>query len=401
MQSNLAPGRLRIAVGYLTAARLVLNTGHRMVYPFLPAIARGLGVSLQSVGALVSLRWLAGMATPVVVSTVGRGERRRRLIAFSLAVFAIGAVLTAASSVFVGAAVGFALMGLGKASFDVGGQAYIADRTAYASRARYMSVVELTWAGGLLVGAPLAGWLIDRAGWQAPFWAVAGLAGVGLTVLWWTLQPDERQVAGTLVPLRLDRSAVALLVVFAMFSAAAEHVFVVFGAWLEDAFGLSLIALGTSALLVGVSELAGEGTALACADRMGKRRAVAAGMALAVVAYSFIGVGQHVYLVGIAALSVSLFAFELTIVSAIPLASEIRPHGRTRYLSLMVVAAGIGRAAGAYLGPFVFERVGVGGNAIGAAILNLLAVVVLLILVREGGDTTPGSVAAGNRRPAG
>ena len=35
---------LRTQIVAFTLARLVLNTGHRMVYPFLPAIARGVGV---------------------------------------------------------------------------------------------------------------------------------------------------------------------------------------------------------------------------------------------------------------------------------------------------------------------------------------------------------------------
>jgi len=39
--------RLAVPIGFLAGARLVLNTGHRLVYPFLPAISRGLGISLS------------------------------------------------------------------------------------------------------------------------------------------------------------------------------------------------------------------------------------------------------------------------------------------------------------------------------------------------------------------
>jgi predicted MFS family arabinose efflux permease len=71
---------LRPSLTYLTAARFVLNSTHRMVSVFLPAIARGLGVSLEQAGLLASARSLAGVATPAIVATAGRAERRLRLV---------------------------------------------------------------------------------------------------------------------------------------------------------------------------------------------------------------------------------------------------------------------------------------------------------------------------------
>ena len=151
------------SLAYLTGLRLVLNTAFRMVYPFLPVIARGLGVPLSQAGYLVSARWLAGMATPGVIATVGKGEVRRRVIVTGTAMFIVGALVTAATGVYIGALVGFALMGLAKPTYDVASQSYISDRVPYANRARYLAVYELAWAGSLLVGAPFAGWLRDRA----------------------------------------------------------------------------------------------------------------------------------------------------------------------------------------------------------------------------------------------
>ncbi|MGH3442267.1 MAG: hypothetical protein ACRDUY_09540, partial [Nitriliruptorales bacterium] len=51
-----APERLSLqaALGLLSAGRLATTTGFRLVYPFLPAIARGLGVPLAQAGLLVS-----------------------------------------------------------------------------------------------------------------------------------------------------------------------------------------------------------------------------------------------------------------------------------------------------------------------------------------------------------
>ena len=177
-------------LGLLAGARLVVNTSARFVYPFLPAIARGLGISLEQAGLLLSARWAVGMGVPAYVSLIGKGERLRRLMTVGLLLFAFGAAVTSATGVFLGALVGFVLLGIAKPLYDVAAQSYIAERSPYASRAKYLGMLELTWAGGLLVGAPAAGWLIDRYGWEAPFWVLAALGGALAVAIRWFIDPD-------------------------------------------------------------------------------------------------------------------------------------------------------------------------------------------------------------------
>ncbi len=382
------PASLSAVVAALTFARLVVNTAQRLVSPFLPAIARGLGISLERAGVLVSVRWLAGLATPAVVAAMGRGERRVRLAMAGLAFFGLGAAVTAWSGVYAGAVAGFALMGLGKPAFDIAAQSYVADRTPYARRARYLSILELTWGGGLVVGAPVVGWLISRHGWQSPFWVVAGLAVVSAGALLWLMEGDRRVAATAPGRLRLTTSAAALLGVAGLFSFAAEVVVVVFGAWLEDSYGLSLLALGATSMLVGLSEMAGEGATLAVTDRLGKRRAVGVGLGVSALGYGMVATEPGTVGVGLALISVALFAFEFTVVSAIPLATEVVPAARSRYLAIFVVAMGIGRAAGSALGAVVFGAFGLAGNALLAAVANLAALALLVAWVREADEPT-------------
>ena len=384
------------ALTFLALARLAINTAQRFVYPFLPAISRGLGVSLDTTGLLVSARWGAGLATPALVAAVGHGERRRRLIAFALALFSVGAVVTAATGVFVGALVGFVLMGFAKPVYDISAQAYLADRVPYESRARYLAVLELTWAGSLLVGAPAAGWLITRAGWQTPFWVIAVLSAVALLLHRRALEPDVAVVTTASRRLTWDRSAAMFLVVVALFSAASELMFVVFGAWLEEEFSLSLVALGGTAVLIAVVELSAEGSTVAFTDRIGKRRAVAIGLAISAVGFGLVAVFSDSYGLGMAALLVGIGGFEFTIVSSIPLATEMRPTGRTKYLSWMVVSIGISRAVGAAAGSPLFGWGGIAANALVATGANIVAIGIVLAWVRDvqsdGDHTRPGSL---------
>jgi len=373
-----APRTLRFSLAYLVASRLVLNTAHRFAYPFLPAISRGLGVSLEQGGLLLSARSLAGLATPLVVATVGRGERRRRTLALGLALFALGAAVTAAAGVYAGAVVGFALFGLAKPLFDVSGQAFIADRTPYRRRGRYIAIFETTWALALLVGAPAAGWLIARLGWRAPFWVVAALTLIALAILPWAIDRDAaRDKEAPLARLRFDRSTVLLLVVIFLLMFAAEVSFVVFGAWLEDRFGLSLVALGGAATAVAVAELAGEGASFAFTDRLGPRRSVSIGLIICIAAFALLGPASGSLASGMAALVLAFFGFEFAMVSALPLATEVAPDARTRFLALVVVALSASRAVAAAIAPPLFSWGGFAANSTASAIAGALALAIL------------------------
>ena len=362
------------------ATRLVINTGYRFVFPFLPAISRGLGVSLEQAGLLVSARSLTGVATPLVVSVVGRGERRLRLVVGGSLLFAAGMAVTAAAGLYAGAIAGFILMGLGKPAFDAAAQAYIADRTPYERRARYLSIIEFTWAGGLLVGAPAVGVLIDRFGWESPFWVTAVLVGMGAVLAPMLLDPDARGRVARPGRLRITRSGVGVLAMTLLFSLAAETTIIVYGAWLEDEFALSLAALGIASTVIALGELAGEGVVMAFADRMGKRRMVAWGLAVSAVGYVALGALGGGLVPGLIALSLAFIAFEITIVATIPLATEVVPAARSRYLALLTVAISLGRAAGDAIGPALFEWRGLVANTTVSAVAGALSLIALLAL---------------------
>lgn len=374
---------LGVALGLLATVRLAINTGHRFVYPFLPAIARGIGIPLEQAGLIVSARNLAGLATPLMVSTAGRRERRRRLLVVSLLLFAVGAAAAAVFGVLVGVLVGFVAMGIAKPAFDVAAQSFLADRSTYERRARVLGTLELTWAGSLLLGAPAAGWLIERAGWQAPFWVLAGLALASAVAIRWTLRDDtEDPHRPTVERLRLRRGSWGLLIVLGVTSLGTENAFVVFGAWLEVDFGLSLLALGAASTVIGTAELTGSVSVLTFADRIGKRRTVAIGITLGAIGWALMPLADGLAL-GLTAFALGLLGFELTIVAAIPLASELHPAARSRYLALFVVAVGLGRTVGAAVGPSLFAALTIAGPAIVAVGTNLLGLLVLLALVHE------------------
>lgn len=369
---------LHRSIAFLTATRLAVNTSHRFVFPFLPAIARGLGISLESAGFLLSARSLAFVATPAVVATVGRGERRVRLAAGGLAMMAVGTLVTAATGVVAGAMIGFVLLGLGKPAFDAAAQAYVADRTPYHRRARFLSILELTWAGGLLIGAPAVGWLIDRSGWRAPFFVFAAIFAVAAILAHQMMERDTAARTTTVAPLRATPPMVALLTAGLLFSISAETTFIVFGAWLEDGFALTLAALGLASTAIAVAELAGEGSVLVFADRIGPRRMVVLGLGTSVVGYLALAATAGTLTGYLIVLAITFIAFEITIVATVPLATEVEPAARSRFLALLMVSLGIGRAIGDAIGPALYGWKGIPANAIASATAAAIALIVLV-----------------------
>lgn len=372
-----------------------MNTAYRFVYPFLPVIARGLGVPLEQAALLVSARHIAGLATPGVARVVGQGERRRRLIATGILLFAAGCAVTVLTSAYVGVLLGFVLLGVAKPVFDVSSQAYVSDRVPYERRARYLSVFEFTWAMSLLIGAPAVGWLIARTSWSTPFWAFGVLTIAALFLLPRFVDKDIEHESVQSSRLRLDVSGKAFLVVAGCFALASEMIIVVFGVWLEDAFGLSLVALGGAAIVIGISELAGEGFTFAITDRIGKRRAVLSGLVISSVGFALLVPMQNDITLGLIVLGIALLGFEFTIVSSIPLASELMPTARARYLAWMIVAMSVARGVGAAIGPILFASFGLPGPAVAAVAADVVGAIVLMAWVRERHERDPAELGAG------
>jgi predicted MFS family arabinose efflux permease len=275
-------------------------------------------------------------------------------------------------------------MGLGKPVFDVGSQTYVSERVPYSNRARSLGILELSWAGGFLVGAPVAGWLIERWSWSTPFWVFGTLSifALGLVVL--VLAPSDDHPARPPQGRDLGTRFIAPFlgsVVIAGFT--LEMVFVVLGAWLETSFGMSLFALAGVGALLGVAELGGEGLMVAFTDRIGKRNSFALGLGATSLALLFLSFLNQDLVPGLAALFFAILFLELSVISGIPLASEMRPSRRSRFFGWTLVAAGAGRIVADLIGPSIFEAAGMTAVAAVAAASAAAGVVVLLSLVRE------------------
>jgi predicted MFS family arabinose efflux permease len=372
-------------LGMILLSRTTINSSFRIVYPFLPVISRGLGVPLMAVSFLLTLRALVGLSSPLFGPLSDRYGRRSLMLA-GLGMLAMGAALIAGWPIYGVALVAFVLFGLSKTAYDPAMQAYLGDAIPYHRRGRLMGITELSWSAAWLVGVPATGFLIERAGWQAPFVALALLALVSL-LFTWRLPPDQSRRASPAAPrwvmLRRNRSAWLGMAVGLLFMFAIENVFVVYGAWMEETFSLSVGALGLASIVIGIAEAVGEGFSAGLVDRLGKKTAVLGGLLLNAGAYLLLPLLSGNLVAALVGLFVLFIAFEFSIVSSIPLISELAPGARGTLMALNVAALSAGRMAGSLTAAPLWLRGGLGLNAAVSCGAALAAFVLLHLFVSE------------------
>jgi predicted MFS family arabinose efflux permease len=373
------------ALGMILLSRTTINSSFRIVYPFLPVISRGLGVPLMAVSFLLTLRALVGLSSPLFGPLSDRYGRRSLMLA-GLGMLAMGAALIAGWPTYGVAIAAFVLLGLSKTAYDPAMQAYLSDAVPYHRRGWVLGVTELSWSAAWLLGVPAAGLLIERGGWQVPFVALALLALVGL-FLTWLLPSDQPQrtspTASRWSELRHNRSAWLGLAVGPLFMFAIENVFVVYGAWMEETFSLSVSALGLASIVIGIAEAVGEGFSAGLVDRLGKKRSVLGGLLLNAGAYLLLPLLSGNLASALVALFVLFLAFEFSIVSSFPLISELAPGTRGTLMALNVAALSAGRMAGSLTATPLWLRGGLGLNAVVSCGAALAAFVLLHLFVSE------------------
>jgi predicted MFS family arabinose efflux permease len=256
--------------------------------------------------------------------------------------------------------------------------------------------------------------MIAQVGWRSPFWAIAALGALCLLATW-RLCPkcgvstrraqdrersdasrlegqtavretsDPTDTASTLQHLRGPalRSAAMPLAVSLLLVLANEIVFVVYGAWLEDQFGLSAAALGLSSTVIALAELVAEGAAAGLVDRIGKRRAVLLGLVANLLAYLLLPRLATTLAAALLGVGFMILTFEFSIVAMLPLVSELAPEARGTVMALNVAAMAAGRVIGSLSAARLWSADGLPLNAAVAAGVAALAVVILWLGVPD------------------
>jgi predicted MFS family arabinose efflux permease len=380
--------KIRTQIIIVALLRIILNTMHRMVYPFLAIFARGLGVDVTAISFALAGRNLAGILGPVF-APVADLRGRKFVMLTGIVCFTLGVGLVAIYPGLLSFSAALILAILSKSLFDPTVQAYFGDRVPYQQRGTAIAVTEMAWSLSFIAGVPAVGFLIAHFGWSAPF-PVLAVLGVGMFLVIWRMIPHDRpaatgtQDATTRAPAWANLQTVltsipvlAGISIALWASTANEMVNLVFGVWLAASFGLQIAALAGASAVIGVAELSGESLVALVTDRLGKARAVMLGLMAntgACILLPFIGRTEVGALTGLFLFYIS---FEFMVVSQLPMMTETAAHARGTVMAVNLVGFGLGRSLGALLSSFVYVRLGFPAVTLFASAFNVLALLAL------------------------
>ncbi len=368
-----------------TFCRIVLNVSRRFAYPFAPVLSRGLDVPLTAVTSLIAVNQATGLVAMASGPLADRLGYRPMMTAAM--VMLIAGMLAAGLFPLYGVVLACLLLaGTAKSVFDPAVQAYAGENVAYARRGRVIGIMEFSWSASSLVGIPLLGLLIHRFGWRSPFFALAtaGLAAWAVLALTFrnggTRHVPRKEAHNPLRAWRQllrHRPALGALGFAFFISLANDNLFVIYGAWLEDAFGLGVVALGVGTGFIGVAEFLGELLTATRADRMGLKWAVGGGATLSILSYGLLPFCDRTLAMALAGLFVVFLTFEFSLVSFLSLATEMMPGLRATLMAAVLTCASLGRVAGALIGGPLWLSWGIQGTALLSAATGAVALAAL------------------------
>jgi len=361
----------------------------RMVYPFLPIFSRGLGVDLSLLSIGLTLRSASGLFSPFLASVADSRGRKAGML-FGVGLFTASVALMTIWPTYPAFLVTLIVSMLGNFVFVPSMQAYLGDRVPYNRRGLALAMAEFGWSLSFILGVPLLGLAIERFGWQAPFPILTGMGVLAMLTLAGLL-PRDHVHAGTRLGMWRNLGAVfnapmarAAIIIAVSVSTANELVNLIFGVWLEETFAVQIAALAAASAVIGFSELGGEALVSVISDWLGKHRSMSIGLVLnllAVLGLPVLGRSLNGALVG---LFFFYLTFEFTLVSSIPLMTEVLPSVRATFMSTYIAGMAIGRGLGALLSVPLY-KLGAASltlppilvNVLVAAGLNILAFVAL------------------------
>lgn len=376
----------RLIVQVLTAAflKLLLNTGRRFIYPFAPALSRSIDAPLSAVTSIIAASQavsLLGLFSGPLADRLGY----RLMMQAGLSMLAIGMLICGLVPEYWPLFFGLIIASFGKTVFDPAIQAFIGQTVPYEKRGRVIGILEISWAGSTLIGIPTFALIIDKAGFQFSFYFLALLGAFGCFTIKRVIPADQstttsRQQGPAILPsikqLIINRPALGMLAYGFWTSLANDNLFVVYGAWFEEQFLVSIITLGFSTVAIGSAELLGESITALFADKLGLQRAVTIGLILTAAAYFALPfIGQTLPL-AMAGLFFVFLVFEFAMVTSFSLCTEMMPHLRATMMAGFYATAGIGRMIGILTGGFLWQAGGITSVcwlSTGATILALIS----------------------------
>lgn len=267
----------------LLAGNFVIGTGVMVVPGTLNDISAGLSVPVSTAGQLIAAgALLMCLGAPVLAALVA-GWDRRRLLALSMAWYALLHVACALAPSFAWLLPLRVLALLPPAVFTPQAAACVSLLVPAAQRGRAITFIFVGWSLASVLGMPLGAWVGGTLGWRWAFGAVAVLSVLSAAWVWRAMpdavRPPALSLEGWKSTFR-SRALMTTCLVTVLYAAGQFVLFSYFAPYFRQKLGAGPALLSLYFMWFGVFGLLGNVAMSRYIDRLGPDRAVMAGVAL-------------------------------------------------------------------------------------------------------------------------
>ncbi|MEP6739193.1 MAG: MFS transporter [Caldimonas sp.] len=344
----------------LMFGNFVIGSGVFVVVGTLSDIARSLAVPVSIAGQLVAVAGVVMcLGAPLLAGWVG-GFDRRKLLAASLAWYAIGHALCALMPSFAALLPMRALSVLGAAVFTPQAAAAIGVMTPPEHRGRAITFIFIGWSVASVFGMPVSAWLGDAFGWRVAFLTVAAIGAVSAVWVYATVPSGVRPAALSFAAWRgvfTNRILMAMVFVTVLFGSGQFTLFSYLAPYFKSVVGASTTEVTLLFVCFGVAGVIGNTIASRQVDRIGPDRAITFALILiaaSMLAWPFAG---NVVGIGILLVPWGLAIFSSQSMQQARLGSAA-PALAPALMALNTSAIYLGQAVGASSGGWLIAHYG-------------------------------------------
>jgi predicted MFS family arabinose efflux permease len=339
----------------LLFGNFVIGSGVMVVPGTLNDISTGLDVSVATAGQLISAGALLMCVGAPLLAAVVAGWDRRRLLAFSMAWFALLHLACALAPSFAWLLALRVLALVPPAIFTPQAAACVGLLVPPAQRGRAITFIFLGWSVASVLGMPLGAWLGGTFGWRYAFAAIAALSLVSGAWVWRAMPDGIKPPALSLEAWQFtfrSRALMTAVLVTVLYAAGQFVLFSYFAPWFKQKLGASPAELSLFFMWFGAFGLLGNVLMTRYIDRIGAERSVLIGVALMAVSLAGFALGTSLALAALVCIPWALGCFSSNSAQQarlVGIAPSLAAASVALNSSAMYAGQAIGAASGGWL----------------------------------------------------
>jgi predicted MFS family arabinose efflux permease len=347
--------RLPPVLWALMAGNFVVGTGVMVVPGTLNEISSSLQVSVPTAGQLLSAGALVvGLGAPLLAGLVA-GWDRRRLLALSMAWYALLLALSALAPSYASLMALRILTMLTPAIFTPQAAACVGLLVPPEQRGRAVTFIFLGWSIASVLGMPLGAWVGGHYGWRTAFGLVAACAAISAVWVWRAMPNGIRPAALSLEAWAgvLRSPALMLAIAVTLLSASGQFaLFAYMAPMYKETLGASPDVISALFFWFGLFGLIGNIWMSRNIDRLGTPRAVLITLATMALSLAIWPLGTSPWLVAIILIPWGLGCFASNSAQQarlVNLGPSLAPATIALNTSAMYAGQAIGAASGGWV----------------------------------------------------